>query len=159
MRRAIVLLIATGALLAGRARADGPGKQDDDAPKKELALLQGTWVVVGKEYAGKKATEEEIAKLPVVTVEGTKVKWSENPEKKETISEATFKLDPKAKKALDITLIGGRFKGDTVLAIYEISGDTLKVCYSTDDGKTRPTEFAGKADGKAVFMTYKRVKK
>jgi uncharacterized protein (TIGR03067 family) len=95
------------------------------------------------------------------TVDGTKIKWSVDPEKKEDASEATFKIDPKAKpKALDITFTAGRFKGDTVLAIYEIDGDTLKVCYSTtEDGKGRPTEFDTKADSKAVFMTYKRVKK
>jgi uncharacterized protein (TIGR03067 family) len=158
----MALILVACVLIAGRARADDPGKQEDEATKKELALLQGSWAIVGKEYSGKKATEEEVAQLAevTITVEGAKVEWSQNQEKKEIISEATIKLDPKAKpKALDITFTSGRFKGDSVLAIYEVSGDALKVCYSTEDGKGRPTEFAGKADGKAIFMNYKRAKK
>jgi uncharacterized protein (TIGR03067 family) len=158
MRASVALVLTACVLIAGRARAD------DEATRKELALLQGTWVIVGKEYGGKKATEEEVANLAAEvkpTVDGTKIKWSEKLEKKENASEATFKIDPKARpKTLDVTYTGGRFKGDTVLAIYEIDGDTLKVCYATtEDGKPRPTEFAGKADGKAVLMTYKRAKK
>jgi hypothetical protein len=44
-----------------------------------------------------------------------------------------------------------------ILAIYEIDGDTLKVCYDLG-GKNRPTEFKTK-EGTALFLaTYKREK-
>jgi hypothetical protein len=39
------------------------------------------------------------------------------------------------------------------------SGDTLKVCYAFEKNGKRTTEFAGKGDGRALVMTYKRVKK
>ena len=43
-----------------------------------------------------------------------------------------------------------------MVGIYEIDGDTLKICYDLD-GKKHPTEF--KATGpKIMLATYKRVK-
>jgi uncharacterized protein (TIGR03067 family) len=160
MRRGSVLIIAA-CVVVGTARGHDPGQKDDDAAKKDLALLQGTWVIVAKEYKGKQATKEEVAELTGVTVikDNKKTEWTESLGKKSIISEATFKLDPKAKpKAIDFFYSSGPVKEKSDLAIYEVTQDTLRVCYSLEDGK-RPTEFAGKADGNAVLLTFKRVKK
>jgi uncharacterized protein (TIGR03067 family) len=138
--------------------------EEKKAERNELAALEGTWVIIGKEFMGKKATDEEVKELAGKTViKGGKItEWNGEKGKEEIISESTFKLDPKAKpKAMDLKIISGPIKGETQLAIYdyELDGDTLKICYSFGKGEKRPTEFAGKFDGAALFLTYKRIKK
>lgn len=49
-------------------------------------------------------------------------------------------------------------KGTTSLGIYELDGDTLKVCRTWSDNDTRPTEFAAGKDGKLILSEFKREK-
>jgi uncharacterized protein (TIGR03067 family) len=155
MRLVIVGVIAALVPVAGTVGAD------DKATKADLAALQGIWVVVEKEYMGKKATKEEISTLQgeMVIKDGTATKWAEECGKKQVVSEAKITLDPNANpKAVDITHTKGDLKGETVRAIYELKGDSLKVCFAVGDDE-RPKTFAGAKDGKACLMVYKRVKK
>jgi hypothetical protein len=55
-------------------------------------------------------------------------------------------------------MTSGPKKGQTGVAIYELEGDSLKVCYAVDEEK-RPTKFAGEKDTEWVFLSYKREKK
>ena len=75
------------------------------------------------------------------------------------IQVGTQKLDPsKSPKTIDVTVTEGLNKGAVMLGIYEINGDTLKVCFDPE-GKKRPTEFKS-ASGSADFVNvHKRVKK
>jgi uncharacterized protein (TIGR03067 family) len=132
-----------------------------DKPKKDLDLLQGAWVIVGKEFMGKSATKEELKKLggEMVIKSALVTQWADVAGDKYVVSTATSKLNPKARpKRIDLTYTDENFKGEKSLAIYELKGDTLRVCYSMGNAD-RPTEFAGKVDGKALLVTYKRVKK
>jgi hypothetical protein len=43
------------------------------------------------------------------------------------------------------------------LAIYEIRGDTMKICYDLG-GKSRPKEFKSPADSQMFLVTYKKDK-
>jgi uncharacterized protein (TIGR03067 family) len=161
VRLGIALIIAASVSVVGTGRAQQTGKKDDDPTKNDLASLQGSWVIVGKEYMGQKATKEELEQLKgeMVIKGNTVTQWAEEQGKKEVISESTFKLDAKARpKAVDVTHTTGERKGRTTLAIYELDGDTLKVCYSFL-AEERPTELAGKADRKSFLLVYKRVKK
>ena len=56
-------------------------------------------------------------------------------------------------KAMDVIMDEGDIK--TFYAIYEVSGDTMKVCYSP---VTRPTEFSAPEDSKRILAVYKRTK-
>jgi uncharacterized protein (TIGR03067 family) len=161
MRQGIALILAAGVLVTGPA--SGESAPIEDPAKKELQLLAGTWVIAGRELMGKQASKDEVEKLTaeIVIKDGKWTLWSDDTGtgKKEIVSEATLKLDAKAKpKTLDLTYTSGELKGTTDKVIYEVTGDTLKVCYPLEDSE-RPTEFAGKADGKAFLLTYKRVKK
>ena len=74
------------------------------------------------------------------------------------IQTCTMKLDlSKTPKTLDATVIEGFNKGLVIRGIYEIRGDTLKVCFDPE-GKNRPTEFKG-ATGSQTLVVHKRVKK
>jgi uncharacterized protein (TIGR03067 family) len=120
----------------------------DDA-KKETATLQGKWKPT-------KIEGRNPLKLDglLVTVRGDKLTLEGATEKP---LEFTFKLDPAAKpKAIDVT-----FELGTLLGVYELDGDVLKVCYSelqeSEKGR-RPTEFATPADSKRYLWVLKREK-
>lgn len=128
--------------------------------RKDQELLQGTWVMTAKEFMGKKASEDEIKKLGThVVFKGDAVTVSSlDAGERVVVSEGRFKLDPGTKpKAMDLAITSGPSKGKTGLAIYEVDGDTLKVCYSLDEEK-RPTRFAGPPDNEWLLLVYKREK-
>jgi uncharacterized protein (TIGR03067 family) len=72
-----------------------------------------------------------------------------------------FKLDPaKEPKQIDITLHLEKGKKDaTLLGIYEVKGDTLKVCYFGSKSGKRPTEFSTGDDLTAGLIVLTRAKK
>jgi uncharacterized protein (TIGR03067 family) len=153
MRLSLVLILAAGLLYGEIARAQ-------DA-KKDQEQLQGTWMMVSREFMGKKASEEEIKKLNTkIVVKGDMITvWSKDAGTDEVVSESTFKVDPTTKpKSLDFTMTSGPSKGQTAVAIYELEGDSLKVCYAVGETK-RPTQFAAANDTEWVLLTYKREKK
>ena len=123
---------------------------DDAKP----AALEGTWLPSSAELAGKKFPDEVRKSMKLVIKDddytvtvGTKV------------DKGTVKSNPKAKpKSMDITGTDGPNKGKTMLAIYELDGDTLRICYDLG-GKGRPTKFETKADTKLFLVTYKREKR
>jgi uncharacterized protein (TIGR03067 family) len=148
MRIALVTLLCTIVLTAtGGARAD---KADVE---KELKKFQGTWTFESVETGGKEVPAAEFKGI-TVTFEGDKytVKTGD-----EVIQAATQKLEPsQLPKTLDVTVAEGPNKGAVMLGIYEISEDTLKVCFDPE-GKKRPTEF--KSSGSQTLVVHKRVKK
>jgi hypothetical protein len=53
--------------------------------------------------------------------------------------------------------LSGLFKGKTFLAIYELNGDTLRICYDLT-GKVRLTEFKTRKGEPLFLATYKPAK-
>ena len=152
MRIALVTLLCTLVLTApGGFGARAEGKADVE---KELKKFQGTWTFESVEAGGKEVPAAEFKGI-AVTFEGDKYTVKKGDE---VIQTATQKLDPsKAPKTLDVTVADGPNKGAVMLGIYEISGDTLKVCFDPD-GKKRPTEFKS-TSGSQTLVVHKRVKK
>jgi uncharacterized protein (TIGR03067 family) len=60
-------------------------------------------------------------------------------------------------KPKGITVVGteGPNNGKTFPAIYELDGNTLRICYDLSGAK-RPTEFKSVAGTKLYLVTYKR---
>ncbi|MCI0683901.1 MAG: TIGR03067 domain-containing protein, partial [Gemmataceae bacterium] len=135
MRLARVTLLCTFVLTASGGIGARAGDKAD--VEQELKKFQGTWTVELVEAEGKEVPID-LFKGMTVTFEGDKytVKVDDR-----VVQAATQKLDPsKSPKTLDGKLAEGLGKGTVILGIYEISGDTLKVCFDPE-GKKRPTEF------------------
>jgi uncharacterized protein (TIGR03067 family) len=146
MKLATVLLALSIAVAAcPRAHADATA---DDWKK-----LAGTWKVDAATFNGDDATA--LFKEAVLTIEEGKYKVAFGGMN----DVGTLALDP-AKKPKEMTITGtdGPSKGKTMPAIYEIDGDTLKVCYAIE-GKDAPKEFKSTAENKTLLVTYKRDKK
>jgi len=77
---------------------------------------------------------------------------------KEAPDEGKIKSDAAKKpKTMDIMGTKGPNMGKTFLTIYELNGDTLRLCYDLS-GKGRPTEFKTTPGSQLFLVTYKREK-
>jgi len=140
------LSIAFALVLSFSSTVWSDDAKDDDA-------MQGTWLLSAAELGGNKFPDDARKSIKLVLKEG---KYTVTAGK--NTDQGTCKVDPKAKpKALDITGTEGPNKGKTILAIYELDGDTLRVCYDLS-GKSRPTEFKTKEGTQLFLATYKREK-
>jgi uncharacterized protein (TIGR03067 family) len=106
----------------------------------DLQKLQGTWVGVSSEQDGRKVPEEQArALLLIFRDNGLTVRHGD-----ETLEHSAVALHwERRPKAIDVTPSDGDNRGQTLLGIYEIEGNTLKICIG-DVGRQRPTEFAAK---------------
>lgn len=132
--------------------AADPPKADDAA--KELKRLQGTWEMVGLEVNGEEVPAKKLAGT-TLTIRGdkyiTKVK--------DTAREVTFKLDPKSEpKAIDMYFPDGVEAAKLSKGIYQVDGDTLKVCRHQMPGEDRPRSFVTSAGTNLFVVTWKRKK-
>jgi uncharacterized protein (TIGR03067 family) len=135
------------ALLIVLSGVSGDEKKDDEK-------IQGNWTVVSREFIGKKTPEAELKALKVTIKDGTIT--MDDGKKKEKIP---YKLDPSKKpKAIDLANTGIESK-ETTLGIYELDGDTLKMCWSEKDPKHRATKFASDKDSGQTMIVLKREKK
>ena len=142
------------ALFAVTLLAAEDKKKDTD--KKDLEKLAGKWQPTSMQVGKAKLSDAQL-KAITLTMEGDKYKVIAVEEKGPSPDKGSFKIDPKAKPmTMDIKGDEGPNKGKTFLCIYEVDGDSLKICYDLE-GKKRPTEFKADSD-KTLLATYKRVK-
>lgn len=115
-------------------------------------MIEGSWTPITAEFGGQKLPEDYFKNSNLVLTAGRYTFQ---------IDQGTYKLIPtegsKAPKAIDIVGVQGPNKGKTILAIYELAGDTLKICYDFD-GKLRPEAFATRANTNQLLVVYKRAK-
>jgi uncharacterized protein (TIGR03067 family) len=120
---------------------------------KDGDAVQATWVPTAAELGGMKLPEDLIKTIKLVVKDDTyTVTVGTN------VDKGTVKRNPSAKpKEMDITGTEGPNKGKTILAIYEQTGDTMRVCYDLS-GKGRPKEFKTSEGTQLFLITYKREK-
>ena len=125
-----------------------------DANKKEMALLEGTWSMVSGHADGQD--------MPKQFVDGGK-RVAKDGEVTITIGgqvffKAKFTIDPTKKpKTIDYAMTEGFTKGKTQLGIYELDGDTVKFCFAAP-GKDRPKDFTAKEGSQQTYSVWKRDK-
>ncbi len=140
-----------------------PAWAQDAASQTDAARLQGKWKVVALEEEGKNVLKDK-DEITVV-FKGDKAIYDEKGKKPD---EATFKVNATKKpKHLDLVLPPNKAdktdKGMKIQAIYELDGDTLKLCYrmppptAKDQTLTeRPMEFDSRKGG--TLLRLQRVK-
>jgi uncharacterized protein (TIGR03067 family) len=133
------------------------GAQEEKGKPKDLDQLKGTWTAVSLESGGKKQPEEQLKELNMQLVFAGD-KYAERI-RGEVNEEGTIKIDTSKKPAtIDLNIRTGDDKGKLQLGIFEVKGDTLRLCLAVPDGKERPTTFAspeGKTDANVVFKRAK----
>jgi uncharacterized protein (TIGR03067 family) len=132
----------------------------DEAAKAEMKKMEGTWRLVSAISDGKPRPDDRLKAITIaIKADGT---WVEN-DGKETF-EATFTVDPaKSPKTANFVNKSGSMKGITCLEIYEIDGDTMKLCFVSvptgkESTKERPSKFASEAGSGHYLCVMKREK-
>jgi len=152
MRLHAVVILGFGCLVA--ALTIGRAGAQDDAAKNELKKLEGTWATVSIEAAGQKLTDEDKIKTRKLTMKGEKYTLKVGDE---TV-QGTIEINPTKKpKTIDVKPDSGSNKGKTLLGIYELDGDNLKICLAAP-GKERPTAFGTAPEIGQQLVVYKREK-
>jgi uncharacterized protein (TIGR03067 family) len=143
--RVLAVVAVVGLCLAADAK--------DDAAKKEMDKLKGTWAMTAGEGNGDPLPPEMVKSAKLIVM-GDKITLNDGNEK----HEATYKVDPTQKPTtIDITPTDGPEKGKVMKGIYMLDGDTLKMCLG-EAGKDRPAEMASKKGSNSFCVSFKREK-
>lgn len=154
------LLIAASIALAAcvlpalASSADEPPPSPRKAAQDDLKKLQGTWQCVSMEREG-----EEV---PPEAVKGTLVQYEDDRvtlyREGEIFRRGIVTLDPmKSPKKVNTWDLSGPYEDQTVPGIYDVDGETLRLCFSRP-GAERPTEFSSKKAPGFLSCVYKRKK-
>jgi len=104
---------------------------------QDLDQLQGTWTVKSMKIEGQAMAEEMLgeARIDIAGNRFTSTGMG-------AVYEGTLELDAAHKPArIDMKFDSGPEKGNINLGIYELKGDSWKLCLATSGG-VRPTKFA-----------------
>lgn len=141
--RVLAMLI----LVAGATKT---GLADETAAIKEL---NGEWSAVSMEVGGMPLPETFVKSVKLVNTDGEYLVKAGKDDK------GTVSVDP-SKKPKTMTIKGteGPNKGKTMLCIYELNGDELKICYDLS-GAEFPKEFKSeKGKPNLMLAVYKKSK-
>ncbi len=115
--------------------------------------IQGTWLPGSGELGGRKYPEAILKTMKLVLKDARYTVTVGD-----QTDAGTVKLDPdQTPKAMDVTGVEGPNAGKTFPAIYELKGDTLRICYNLG-GQERPVDFKTEGGGKLFLVTYQRQK-
>jgi uncharacterized protein (TIGR03067 family) len=159
-KRALVLVLVPIALLLG-GYAPAPLRKPKP-PKSDAEALQGTWTVLVRQRGGAPLAQPVVLDMKVV-IQGDSLRFVQG---ERIATEWTFKIDPNQKpKTMDMTRTTTK-KGSAMLAIYDLQGDDLKLCYRSSRAPkgvgrvgpvTRPGDFSGE-EARTFLYVMKRAK-
>jgi uncharacterized protein (TIGR03067 family) len=146
MIRSIGLAAACSLLMAA-------GGQDPTTA--EVAKLEGVWRFALVEVEGAKQPDVPFETNKLIVLKDGRYVIVQGPR----ITHGVIKLDPaKTPKHYDVTLTNGPAKGQTFTGIYELDGDTYKICLPLR-GKDRPATLVSKPGDGCIVHTFKREKR
>jgi uncharacterized protein (TIGR03067 family) len=149
MKRRVLALAAVAVAVATAAADD-----KDDANKKDLKALQGTWLVRSFTKGGVDLTAL-LGKSPQFIVAGNKITLKA--EIAWPAEDQAFAIVDATKQPAWLDLRDGKGK-QVGEGIYEVKSDSLRICINEDPGG-RPKEFASKAGTRTALYELKREKK
>jgi len=153
MTRYVAIAAVGLALASSLAQAAGEGDRRE-AVKKDLERLQGSWTLVSMESEGNEAPADHIEGWGAV-YEGDTLTLKV---KDQVRRRGIITIDPtRTPRAINTWDQDGPYQDQTVAGIYELEGDTLKLCFSRP-GEARPTEFSTKKGPGFLVVVYKRQK-
>jgi uncharacterized protein (TIGR03067 family) len=122
-------------------------------PVDDATELQGTWQVKSATLAGEPVAAEIVRQLRLeIRGRSYSVTTTAGPD------EGKLELDAKASpKRMKFIGVRGLNKDRTLLAVYELNGDELKISYLMR-GETYPTDFTSTAENKHFVVVYERKK-
>src|SRR5215831_5920499 len=86
--------------------------------------IQGTWLPVKAELRGE-PMKDDFLKSSTLKLNGGKYEVTA-----ESVDKGTYTMDPTSKpKTIDVTGVEGPNAGRKIPGIYELNGDTLRICY------------------------------
>jgi uncharacterized protein (TIGR03067 family) len=122
-----------------------------EAARKELAALEGTWTMVSLEVEGQEVSEDRLGSELVIK-DGKYIVTT-----RDVRTETRLALDPTQKpKHIDMVFAEGTNKDKPHRGIYQLEGDTLKICRSIDPEFPRPREFATSPGTGLFLVVWKR---
>ena len=145
-------MIAAWALAATVMAAGG---DITEAIRKDKAALQGTWKVTASASKGENVPADDLKDLFLIfRADAIHIR-----EGGKTMENFTFLLDPTKKiKEIDLTLRVGPQKGRVDRGIYQLDGDTLKICIQTNKDADRPREFVSRPNTELWLIVLQRTK-
>jgi uncharacterized protein (TIGR03067 family) len=132
-----------------------------EAVKQEWKKLEGTWTIMKMEIEGRSLLDK-LKPVPKITIKDGKITSdAKDAPKDEKLDSSTIKLDP-SQKPKTVTIAnfhgGDPKEGITLIGIYELKGDELKVCAEAvetarlkEREKERPKAFDSKQGVLVVF--------
>jgi uncharacterized protein (TIGR03067 family) len=123
------------------------------AVQKEVGRMQGTWQVVSLNQEGEtQPLAGPLAKLQIIVRGDSRTARSGEV----VYAQARYRIDPWAEPpAIDVLITQGASRGQTMLGVYELDGDQMRVCLAPHGGR-RPRDFAPKAGSGHVLQQLKR---
>ncbi len=122
------------------------------AAADDTRAVEGKWQLVAAELGGR-AMPDAVIKITRMKLEGGRYEVvAESPDFGTYTTDATT-----TPKAMTVSGTEGPNKGKTFPCIYEIDGDTLRICYDLS-GKKRPAEFKTEKGTLLYLATFKRAK-
>jgi uncharacterized protein (TIGR03067 family) len=131
------------------------GSDSEDAAKKEYAQFEGVWSFALVEVEGVKQPEAPFETNKMILAKDGNFIVVQGPR----ITRGKWKVDPtKSPKHYDVTPARGPAQGQTILCIYEMVGDTFKICVPLR-GKDRPTDFVTRPGSGLMIQVFRRERK
>ena len=120
-------------------------------PPDDAKAVQGSWTPTKADLGRQPMTEAVLKSISLKLDNGKyEVFVGGKPDK------GTYTIDSASKpKSMTVTGTEGPNNGKTFPAIYELKGDTLRICYDLSGAK-RPTEFKTIAGTRLYLVTYSR---
>jgi uncharacterized protein (TIGR03067 family) len=139
----LTIALAAGLLLA----PDDTDKADKDK------LESGTWLAVSIEVEGKTVAQAAEVRATFKGDEYTQ-KVGDN-----VVEQGKFKLDTtKSPKTIDFEILKGPDEGKHQVGLYELDGDTLKICIVPAGETERPKELKSREGTTVTVIVMKREK-
>jgi len=133
----------------------------DATVKREWKSLEGSWTLIKAEMLGKPLLKTDVSLPPMMIKDGKVTSKDKTASAENLFDSSTIKLDPKQRsKTITIATFRGFEVPVTLMGIYELNGDELRICLvGVEKAKAkgmenlRPKRFDSK---EAILLIFKR---